>query len=249
MLRRFLPYGARAAAVRAGCPVRSARSRCRHRTVVRDDRSGVPEGAAHTIRPHTRNADDCPGTPEAARQTCALRDCRFRRRRAVKVVRRGGVGSGSPPSTRQRQASSFRRHLQVPDFRRRLHQCRPGRGRDPPAIDQRSRQMWIKRARELKVGERDLNAAVERMKHDLPATVGQQLAWMRELLADGCGQVMFHPLNRSIEVTLADLQLACALDPHLARALIDSRGVSPPTWSALMKTPPEVRYLKMSAKR
>src|SRR5229473_940396 len=48
------------------------------------------------------------------------------------------------------------------------------------AIDQRSRQMWIRRARELKVGERDLNAALERMKQDLPATVGQQLAWMRE---------------------------------------------------------------------
>jgi tRNA (cmo5U34)-methyltransferase len=48
------------------------------------------------------------------------------------------------------------------------------------AIDQRSRQMWIKRARELKVGERDLKAALERMKQDLPATVGQQLAWMRE---------------------------------------------------------------------
>ena len=40
--------------------------------------------------------------------------------------------------------------------------------------------MWIKRARELKVSERDLNAALERMKQDLPATVGQQLAWMRE---------------------------------------------------------------------
>ena len=40
--------------------------------------------------------------------------------------------------------------------------------------------MWLKRARELKVAERDLNATVERMKHDLPATVGQQLAWMRE---------------------------------------------------------------------
>ncbi len=48
------------------------------------------------------------------------------------------------------------------------------------AIDQRSRQMWVKRARELKVSERDLNAALERMKQDLPATVGQQLAWMRE---------------------------------------------------------------------
>jgi len=48
------------------------------------------------------------------------------------------------------------------------------------AIDRRSREMWIKRARELKAGERELAAALERMKQDLPATVGQQLAWMRE---------------------------------------------------------------------
>lgn len=48
------------------------------------------------------------------------------------------------------------------------------------AIDERARQLWIKRARELKVGERDLNAALVRMKQDLPATVGQQLAWLRE---------------------------------------------------------------------
>lgn len=48
------------------------------------------------------------------------------------------------------------------------------------AIDERSRQMWIKRARELKIGERELAAALERMKRDLPATVGQQLAWLRE---------------------------------------------------------------------
>jgi tRNA (cmo5U34)-methyltransferase len=40
--------------------------------------------------------------------------------------------------------------------------------------------MWLKRARELKVGGYDHNAAVERMNHDLPATFGQQLAWMRE---------------------------------------------------------------------
>jgi tRNA (cmo5U34)-methyltransferase len=44
----------------------------------------------------------------------------------------------------------------------------------------RARQMWIKRARELKVGERDLNAALVRMKQDMPAAVGQQLAWLRE---------------------------------------------------------------------
>jgi tRNA (cmo5U34)-methyltransferase len=48
------------------------------------------------------------------------------------------------------------------------------------AIDRRSREMWVKRARELKAGERDLAAALERMKQDLPASVGQQLAWMRE---------------------------------------------------------------------
>jgi tRNA (cmo5U34)-methyltransferase len=47
-------------------------------------------------------------------------------------------------------------------------------------IGRRSRELWIKHARELKVDERDLNAEVERMKQDLPATVGQQLAWMRE---------------------------------------------------------------------
>ena len=48
------------------------------------------------------------------------------------------------------------------------------------AIDQRARQLWIKRAHELKIAARDLEAALERMKQDLPAPVGQQLAWMRE---------------------------------------------------------------------
>jgi tRNA (cmo5U34)-methyltransferase len=48
------------------------------------------------------------------------------------------------------------------------------------AVDERARQMWIKRARELKVAERDLNAALARMKQDMPATVGQQLGWLRE---------------------------------------------------------------------
>lgn len=51
---------------------------------------------------------------------------------------------------------------------------------ETPAIDRCSRQAWIKRARELKASDRDLDAAIERMKQDLPATVGQQLAWMRE---------------------------------------------------------------------
>jgi tRNA (cmo5U34)-methyltransferase len=48
------------------------------------------------------------------------------------------------------------------------------------AIDDRSRKLWIKGARELKVSEKDLDAALGRMKQDLPATVGQQLAWIRE---------------------------------------------------------------------
>jgi tRNA (cmo5U34)-methyltransferase len=48
------------------------------------------------------------------------------------------------------------------------------------AIDERARQMWITCARELKVSERDLNAALVRMKQDMPATVGQQLGWLRE---------------------------------------------------------------------
>jgi tRNA (cmo5U34)-methyltransferase len=51
---------------------------------------------------------------------------------------------------------------------------------ETPEIDQRLRQMWIERARELKIAERDLDAALERMRQDLPATVGQQLSWMRE---------------------------------------------------------------------
>ena len=49
------------------------------------------------------------------------------------------------------------------------------------AIDERARQLWIKRTRELKVAERDLVAALSRMKQDLPSTVGQHLAWMREV--------------------------------------------------------------------
>jgi tRNA (cmo5U34)-methyltransferase len=51
---------------------------------------------------------------------------------------------------------------------------------DSAASDRRSREMWMTRARELKIAERDLEAALERMKQDLPATVGQQLVWMRE---------------------------------------------------------------------
>ncbi len=48
------------------------------------------------------------------------------------------------------------------------------------AIDERARQRWIERARELKASDRELDATLERMKRDMPATVGQQLAWLRE---------------------------------------------------------------------
>jgi tRNA (cmo5U34)-methyltransferase len=51
---------------------------------------------------------------------------------------------------------------------------------DTAASDRHAREQWMKRAQELKVTQRDLEAALERMKQDLPATVGQQLSWMRE---------------------------------------------------------------------
>src|SRR5579864_2814801 len=51
---------------------------------------------------------------------------------------------------------------------------------DTAASDRHARGIWMKRAREMKIGERDLEAALERMKQDLPASVGQQLVWMRE---------------------------------------------------------------------
>jgi tRNA (cmo5U34)-methyltransferase len=51
---------------------------------------------------------------------------------------------------------------------------------DTAASDRRSREIWTSRVRELKIAERDLAAALERMKLDLPATVGQQLVWMRD---------------------------------------------------------------------
>lgn len=47
-------------------------------------------------------------------------------------------------------------------------------------LNQRMRQIWMKHVRRSKIAERDLLAAIERMDRDLPATVGQQLAWMRD---------------------------------------------------------------------
>ena len=51
---------------------------------------------------------------------------------------------------------------------------------DTAANDRHQRERWMARARELKIAEKDLTAALERMKQDLPATVGQQLFWLRE---------------------------------------------------------------------
>ncbi len=48
------------------------------------------------------------------------------------------------------------------------------------AIDRQARARWVQRVREAKASERSLDAELERMKRDLPATVGQQLAWVRE---------------------------------------------------------------------
>jgi tRNA (cmo5U34)-methyltransferase len=47
-------------------------------------------------------------------------------------------------------------------------------------LNQRMRQIWMKHVRETRIAERDLQAAIERMDRDLPSTVGQQLAWMRD---------------------------------------------------------------------
>ena len=51
---------------------------------------------------------------------------------------------------------------------------------DTAAIDRHARERWMAHARELKIAEKDLTAALERMKQDLPSTVGQQLFWLRE---------------------------------------------------------------------
>jgi len=46
-------------------------------------------------------------------------------------------------------------------------------------LEARLHQSWMKRTRELGVGERDLQQALERMEFDSAATVSDQLEWMR----------------------------------------------------------------------
>jgi tRNA (cmo5U34)-methyltransferase len=48
------------------------------------------------------------------------------------------------------------------------------------SIERRAHEMWLRRVREMKIGERDLRAALARMREDLPSTVGRQIGWMRD---------------------------------------------------------------------
>ncbi len=48
------------------------------------------------------------------------------------------------------------------------------------AIEQRNRELWLSRARELGAAERDLGGALDRMKLDRAATLEAQLAWLRD---------------------------------------------------------------------
>lgn len=72
-------------------------------------------------------------------------------------------------------------------------------------IERRNHQSWLRRVRELGVGEDDLAAALERMKLDRSTTVETQLGWLREA---GFGEVdcaykdgMFAVISASRNVT------------------------------------------------
>lgn len=49
-----------------------------------------------------------------------------------------------------------------------------------PEMEARYHSYWLRRAREAGVGERDLAAALERMKQDKSATLAPQLRWLAE---------------------------------------------------------------------
>ncbi len=49
-----------------------------------------------------------------------------------------------------------------------------------PEIEQAHRERWLTRVRELGVNERDLTAALERMKFDRAATLEEQLEWLKQ---------------------------------------------------------------------
>lgn len=49
-----------------------------------------------------------------------------------------------------------------------------------PEIEERYHEYWLRRARAAGVGEKDLNAALERMEQDRYATLDSQLCWLKE---------------------------------------------------------------------
>lgn len=51
---------------------------------------------------------------------------------------------------------------------------------ETPAIEARNRAAWLAGAQRLGVRQSDLDAAHERMTHDRPATLDDQLVWLRE---------------------------------------------------------------------
>lgn len=83
-------------------------------------------------------------------------------------------------------------HLEDPDkrrvFRRAYESLSPGGAfvnadqviGVTPEIEERYHGYWLRRAREAGVAERDLNAALERMKQDRSSTLDSQLVWLKE---------------------------------------------------------------------
>lgn len=51
---------------------------------------------------------------------------------------------------------------------------------ETPLVEETYRQWWLERVREAGVGERDLSAALQRMRADKNATLKAQLGWMEE---------------------------------------------------------------------
>lgn len=49
-----------------------------------------------------------------------------------------------------------------------------------PEVEERYHEHWLRRARAADAGEKDLNAALERMEEDRYATLDSQLVWLRE---------------------------------------------------------------------
>src|SRR5712692_7967124 len=172
MLRRFLSHGARVAAVRAGCRLRGARSRCRHWTVVAMIAAAFPKARLTLF--------DL--TPEM------LMMARARLKPSGKRVRfvTADFAAAAPSKSYDAVVSALALH-HLPDSGKRhlfadiFKYLTPGGvfinadqvAGESAAIDQRSRQMWLKRPPARQTGQRVLTVAVEGMTHHPPATVGQ----------------------------------------------------------------------------